>query len=255
MRHGDTAGAFALSERGRARGLATLLQERTMDIREGVDATLLSRERDLARAMDARQQRLAQILSGQPTAAREAAARADLNRVVTQYHDIEAEIRRNNPRYSALVAPRTLSAAEVQMELLDSDTALMEYWLGSERSYAWLVTQTSIEGYALQERAAIESVARRAYTALDARNVERSESLPERAHRVQEADRAFENLSGELSRILLGPIKGLGRWHRLWVVSNGALEYLPFAALPIPGTRTFGDDARDRAAAVGVDHG
>ncbi len=238
MRHRDTAGAFALSERGRARGLATLLQESAMDIREGVDTTLLGRERDLARAMDARQQRLAQLLSGQHTAAREAAARADLNRVVTQYHDIEAEIRRNNPRYSALVAPRTLSAAEVQKELLDPDTALIEYWLGSEHSYAWLVTQTIHR----RVRAAGAGGHRecRATCLCGARRAQRgARANPCRSGRIvcRRRTRTFENLSGELSRILLGPIKGLGRWRSLWVVSDGALEYLPFAALPIPGTR------------------
>jgi CHAT domain-containing protein/Flp pilus assembly protein TadD len=238
MRKGDAAGAFALSERGRARGLAVLLEEREMDIREGVDAALLSRERDLSRSMDAKQGLLEEVLAGPHTAARESEARATVNRAVKQYEDVEAEIRTRSPRFSALVEPRTLSAEEVQRDLLDSETALVEYWLGAERSYAWLVTKTSVAGFELAGRARIEDVARRAYAALDARNDEREETIEERARRVREADREFENLSAELSGMLLGPVKGLAGVRKIWVVSDGALEYLPFAALPIPGTRT-----------------
>lgn len=238
MQAGDTAGAFELSERARARGLATLLREPAVNIREGVDPALLAKERDLESSMDRKQERLAQMLAGAHDAAREKTARAELDRVVSQYRDLEVQIRKSSPRYASLIAPRTLSVAETQAELPDAATGLIEFWLGEEHSYAWLVTTKSIEGFQLPARESIEALAKRAYAAVDARNDDREESSTARTQRIAEADREFEQTMVELSRILLGPIHGLSSLHRLWVVSDGALEYLPIAALPVPGTHS-----------------
>ena len=237
MQSGDTSGAFELSERARARGLATLLREPTVNVREGAAIALVTRERDLESSMDGKQERLTHMLAGPHDASRAAEARAELDRVVTQYRDVQAEIRKNSPRYAALIAPRTLSAAETQAELRDPETALVEYWLGSEHSYVWLVTKNAVQGFVLPARDAIETVARRAYAALDARNVDREESLAVRKQRVSDADRAFAQSAKALSKMLIGPIHGLAGIRRLWVVSDGALEYLPFAALPSPDTQ------------------
>src|SRR5207249_204533 len=38
-----------------------------------------------------------------------------------------------------------------------------------------------------------------------------------------------------LSQIILGPIAGLLGKKRLLIVSDGALQYVPFASLPVPG--------------------
>jgi CHAT domain-containing protein/Tfp pilus assembly protein PilF len=242
MQAGDTAGAFALSERARARGLATLLREPAVNIREGADPALLERERDLEASMDGKQQRLAQILARPHAAAAETQARANLDRIVELYRNAAADIRKNSPRYAALVDPRALSAPEVQAELHDSGTALVEYWLGAEHSYGWLITKSAVAGFELPGREAIENIARRAYAAADARNVDRTESLAQRKQRISAADAEFTRSMTQLSAILLGPIERrsarLSAIRRLWVVSDGALEYLPFAALPVPGTRT-----------------
>jgi CHAT domain-containing protein len=237
MQSGDPSGAFELSERARARGLATLLREPAVNVREGAAIALVTRERDLESSMDGKQERLTRMLAGPHDASKTAEARAELDRVVTQYRDVQAEIRKNSPRYAALIAPRTLSAAETQAELRDPETALVEYWLGSEHSYVWLVTKNAVQGFVLPAHDAIETVARRAYAALDARNVEREETLGARKQRVSDADHDFAQLAEALSKMLIGPIHGLAGIRRLWVVSDGALEYLPFAALPAPDTQ------------------
>jgi hypothetical protein len=79
---------------------------------------------------------------------------------------VEAKIRRTSPRYAALLETHTLSLADVQSELKDSQTALAE-----GRSYGWLITMTACQGFELPARREIEALARRAYSALTARNL------------------------------------------------------------------------------------
>ncbi len=71
--------------------------------------------------------------------------------------------------------------------------------------------------------------------------------------RVSASDREFVQVSAGLSRMLLGKMTGLSAARRLWVVSDGALEYLPFAALPAPGSTTLLVALQDRPPAFGLD--
>jgi CHAT domain-containing protein len=238
MQMHETGEALELSERARARELVDLIRGARLDIRQGADPRLLDRERRVQELLDAKHDRLMRMLEASHAPALEAQARKEIDELLQQYRDTEDEIRRQSPRYGALIEPRVFSLGDLQAELPGPDTALIEFWLGQERSYAWLVTKKSVEGFELPTRDAIESAARRAYASLDARNVEREESLAARKQRVSEADREFAQSAAELSKMLLGPIQGISGMRRLWVVSDGALEYLPFAALPMPGAQT-----------------
>jgi hypothetical protein len=52
-----------------------------------------------------------------------------------------------------------ISLGEIQRRL-DPDILLLEYSLGSERSFLWAVTQTTLSSFELPKRAEIESKAR-----------------------------------------------------------------------------------------------
>ena len=58
-----------------------------------------------------------------------------------RYNQIQSEIRSKSPRYAALVRPQPLSLKEIQKQVLDRDTLLLEYGLGEARSYLWAVSQ------------------------------------------------------------------------------------------------------------------
>jgi CHAT domain-containing protein len=236
MRRHSEPQALELSERARARGLVDLIRQARLDIRAGVDPGLLARERQVQDLIDGRHERLTRLLASQHTRAQETEARAELDGFLEKYRDIEAEIRAASPRYAALVQPTALPTSAIQ-KLLDSDTALVEFWLGEERSYAWLITRDGCKGFGLPARAEIEALARRAYQALNARNQNAKETVEQQERRWKTADAEFASLSAELSEKLLRPVIRNLRVHNLWVVSDGAIEYLPLAALPVPGTK------------------
>jgi CHAT domain-containing protein len=235
MRLHDSAKAFELSERARARTLVDMIRGARLDIREGADPALLDRERSIQESLNEKQERLAGLLASSRNAGAIAPAKSEIADLLEKYQTLEAEIRTTSPRYAALVQPRALSLEGVQ-GLLDPQTALIEFWLGEEHSYGWLITRTDCRGIELPPAQEIEALARRGYAALTARNLIRDETPEQTQARASASDREFVQISSQLSRMLLTPMKGLSSSRRLWVVSDGALEYLPFAALPAPGS-------------------
>jgi CHAT domain-containing protein/Flp pilus assembly protein TadD len=240
MQLGRTSKAFEISERARARGLLDLVTEARLDVRQGVDPALLARERRVQELLDAKHDRLMRLLASTHSAAREAAERREIDELLERYQAVEAEIRIKSPQYAALTQPQPLSLSEVQALLPDSGTSLIEFWLGEKRSYVWMVSKTECHGYPLAGRAAIETLARHAYEALNARNENndgRQETLAQREPRVKAAGAEFTRTAALLSSQLFGALGQGLKAHRLWIVADGALAYLPFAALPGPGSR------------------
>ena len=212
MRQHLDAKAFEASERARARSLLELLSESQADIREGVDPSLLAQERSLQANLRAK--------SEQRIRTQNASLEKDIDSLTAQYHEVEAKIRSVSPRYAALTQPQPLSLAEIQKQLLDPDTLLLEYALGEERSFLWAVTPDSFKTYELPSRSKLEAVARQSYEDLSSRQ------------RTPHAGTVDPTLT--LSHMLLTPVAAeLGK-KRLVIVCDGALQYIPFAALPNP---------------------
>jgi CHAT domain-containing protein len=211
MAGGHAAEALAMSEQARARGLLDLLAAAHADLRQGVDPALLHREEELRAQINAADRRRR---SGTGT-------EADLRRLLDQLDRAQAAIRRASPRYAALTQPRPLSLREIQRQVLDGDTLLLEYALGREKSFLWAVTPETLDSFELPPRAEIEEAVRSAIALLTA---------PDRTL----ARRPTETALVELSRTLLGPAAGLLQSKRLVIAGDGALLYLPFAALPVP---------------------
>ena len=215
--------ALAVSERARARSLLELLTEARADIRQGVDSSLLERERSLRQRFAARAAAQVNLLNRKHTPEEAEAAAKEIASITAEYEQVEAQIRARSPRYAALTQPQPLGLTEIQQQALDEDTLLLEYALGEQRSYLWLVSQRSIDSYELPPRAEIEAAARRVY-----------ELLTVRPKRWSPPDPQFIAQAKTLSGMLLGPVAPRLGGKRLVVVAPGALSYLPFAALPAP---------------------
>jgi CHAT domain-containing protein len=225
--------ALKASESARARGLLELLVESGAEIREGASAELLALERTLQRQLNAKA--AARTKAGDQLQA--ASFDKEISQLTARYHEVEAQIRATSPRYAALTQPQPLSAAEIQ-QLLDEDSVLLEYSLGEEQSWLWVLTPGTITSHPLPPRAEIESAAARVYHLLTTRQPKAGLTEAEQTARIKEADARFQVEAASLSRTLLGQIAGPLRTQlqgkRLLIVASGGLEYLPFAALPLP---------------------
>lgn len=227
--------AFEVNERGRARSMLEALAESRAGIRQGVDQSLLRRESQLQRQLNATVERRIQLAGAKASSVEMAAIERELGELTTAYQQVQGEIRNSSPRYSALVQPTPLTLKKIQLQVLDNDTALLAFALGEERSFAWLVTTDSIRSFELEARAAIESAARRLHTHLTARNQPQKDETPsQRRVRIASEDAQYLNVSRELSTKVLGEVAKHLKHQRLVIVADGALQYVPFAALPIP---------------------
>ena len=238
---GFEAAALQTSERVHARGLLESLAEAHADIRQGVDAQLMERKRALQRRLNAQAERQMLLLSGKHSEEQAVAAGKELEALTAEYQTLRAQIRARSPRYDALTQPVPLNLTEIQQQALDADTLLLEYALGEERSFLWAVTQTSISAYELPNRTEINAAAERAYQLLSTSGQRTVEFEAKKA-------------AAELSRIALGPVTsqlGQSNLKRLVIVSDGALQYVPFGALPNPASHGA---APDKARPMIVSH-
>jgi tetratricopeptide (TPR) repeat protein len=241
MHKQDPAAAFdtvalTASERARARSLLELLTESRIDIRQGVDSSLLERERYLQQLLNAKASAQFALLIRKHTPTQAEAAAKEIAAITTDYEELRARIRARNPRYAALTQPQPLSLAEIQRRVLDPDTLLLEYTLGDNASYLFVVSPTSIASHQLPKRAEIEAATRRVRELLTAPQPQPGDTEAKYQARIKEARESYWSQASVLSRMLLGPAASQLGEKRLLIVADGALQYLPFGALPAPET-------------------
>ncbi|HSK80218.1 MAG TPA: CHAT domain-containing tetratricopeptide repeat protein, partial [Thermoanaerobaculia bacterium] len=233
---GYLAKALQISERARARSLLEILSESGVDIRQGANPALLEREHNLRAELGQREMHRLSVLSSEDPE-RLAEAERRIEETLEKYRAVQEDLRASSPRYAALTQPRPLDLREIRTQVLDGQAILLEYSLGRERSYVWAVTPDSIQGFELPGRVRIEEAVSTYYGMLTARNQHLpSESVPVYRRRVTEADAQVRKAAEELSKLILAPVEGLLGNGPVLVVADGALQYVPFAALPLPSS-------------------
>ena len=233
--------AFRINEQSRARSLLDMLAETNAVITEGVPADLLKRKQE---NLD-RQQDIADILTGVNISTEEIKKKpseldAELEKLQTEYEEIENQIRTASPRYATLTANKPLTLAEVQQNVLDDQTVLVEYALQPDESYLFVASKSAVNLIKLPARDNVEKLA------MDLR----AQLIPSKLQRrivgidVAEANRGlgiataapeelapFVSASNALYKVVLEPAAGMIGEKRLIVVADGALNYIPFEAL------------------------
>jgi CHAT domain-containing protein/Flp pilus assembly protein TadD len=237
---GYAAKALLASESARARSLIDMLTEAGADIRQGVDPALLERKRELQGLLRSQAEYQLEIsISGKNQAESSEAAR-QIDQLRTEYQELEAKLRNQNPRFLTLTQPAPLSLEQIQAELRDGNTILLEYALGDERSYLWAVTSESLRTYELPSRATLDGAAREVYKLLTARQAIGEKIDAGYQANVEESDRLYHEKALGLSQILLGPVAEQLGTKTLVVVTEGVLQYIPFDALPTPQKQIVG---------------
>lgn len=220
--------ALALVERGRARGLVDLLRSVGQAPSGQAEDALARRRAQLEARLDALGRRRAALGERSEVGERQALDAA-LAEAELALDTLAGELARATPRALDRASPRALDAEAIQA-LLDDDTLLLVYALGTHQSTLLAVTRTRIEAHALIAGAELEAATRATLAAW---------RQPDPGARDDD-----ERLGAELSRLLLGPLAGQLGTRRLVIVPDGALHALPFAALPEPMPAATGAGAR-----------
>ncbi|GBC82914.1 Regulatory protein AfsR [bacterium HR10] len=224
---GHDRAAFEASERSRARSLLELLTEARMDVRQGIAPELRERERAVHARIAGIQSQLLRVMSrAKPNPAEVAALEEALKRADAEREQVELEIRRKHPRYAALQYPTPVGVAAVQ-EVLDEQTALLEYVLTRESALLFIVTRADFRVLRLGASPA---------------------TIRERVEKLRAAIAegpqwtAFSNYvlnARWLYQDLIQPVeKWLAGKRELIIVPDGVLHYLPFEVLLTKGELT-----------------
>jgi CHAT domain-containing protein len=238
--------AFGIVEQSRARALLDMLGEGSTNITAGVPSDLIQKRKQ----NQERQQEIAQILLG-VVVTPDAAAKTneeletELNQLQTEFDSIENQIRAVSPRYASLTLPQPLTLSEVQQQVLDAKTVLLEYSLGEKNSYLWAITQGGVSLFKLPARQAIDQAAidlraelipaklRTPIVGINGAGesqVKRSLDLSE-SGAPSEGVARFISASNGLYKLVVEPAAALIGEKRVVVVADGALNYVPFEAL------------------------
>ena len=219
--------ALEASERARARGLLDLLAEAGIDIKRGIDPALKRREQDLdARVSQIQSQAIR--LRSQTDADRNLIAKLEeeLKQAEDERQRLESEIRQKHYKYAEIHYPSPLRVEAIQ-RMLDEQTALLEYTLGAEGSYLFVVSRDSIHSYRLPQASEINPLVE---------DVRRALSHPGRrsiGRYVRAARQLYEALIAPAAAVLSDK-------KRLLIAPDRALYYLPFEILLDDMPRTGG---------------
>jgi len=204
--------AFDVSERSRARRLLDLLAApsppSTGEPRgAGTPA---------AQALNVAEERLAALRSAEAAPAVIERAEREVRKAVLDLRREESPAAAADPAFGGT----PLSFHEIQ-SWIAADTALLEFDLGDDTSYLWIVSRRSVAVHRLPRQKEVEDLARKALAVLSAPGV------------AAESVQGRETLLAA-SRLLLGEARrelGARRW---LLVMDGALHALPLGALPDP---------------------
>ena len=131
-----------------------------------------------------------------------------------------------------------------------------QFALGKKRSWLWAITPDTITSIALPPRAEIETSARKIYELLTVPSTEeRHDRVTATSSHRRGRCKIPNRGGGDEPYVVRGRRFHCGEWKgkRLAIVASGALEYAPFAVLPLPETegRREGEDGRRGDGATG----
>jgi CHAT domain-containing protein/Tfp pilus assembly protein PilF len=216
-------------ERARARAMLDMLAEKTFSSRNKEESELLNQERTLRKRIEETstgQEKISferpQEAEGEiPEVQESEKSISELERLQAQHRSILEKIEKMNPELASLVSINPLKANEIQM-LLDGETVLIEYFIGMENRFIFVVTKEKIMAMPLE----IDS--RKLFQKIREFRARAVEGItPDRL-----LSRVYERPLLELYEILIKPIeKEIFGKKNLIIVSHGMLHYLPFQAL------------------------
>ncbi|MFL6215865.1 MAG: CHAT domain-containing protein, partial [Blastocatellia bacterium] len=231
---GFAAEALVVSEQARARSLLESLLQGKIEPRAGELPDLFPREQELLQALDEKAEYQARLLAGKHTEEEAERVAAEIRALMMEYQDIRNRLREQNPRAATLTQPGQLRPEDLQSIVSDRETLLLEFALGDERSYLWVVSSDGIESHELPGRSVIEALARRVYDLLTVRQAVIESPTLDDEEAIREADAEYWRQAAALSQALLGSVADQLGSKRLLIVSDGFLQFIPFDALPTP---------------------
>jgi CHAT domain-containing protein len=214
--------AFEISESARARSLAEFLRSTDTNLLTRWDPALANQEKSLRHLIRAKKDFRVTLISKEDKKAELEKLDSELAQLDEQYKSLSATISQRYPAYDQITQPRGWDLARIQNEVInDDDTILLEYILGTDKSYVWAITRNSFNSHEITGE-----VAKAAETVYNL-----SKEPAKDGNQLTQAAQT-------LSQMVLSPVAGQLNKRRLIVIADGALNYIPFQMLPSPSSNS-----------------
>jgi CHAT domain-containing protein/tetratricopeptide (TPR) repeat protein len=238
------AEGFRIVEQGRARSLLDVLADGHAVISAGVPPDLIKRRSEnLANQQLIGAQLTGVSLAGETPKQTVTEMEAELERLAAEFESLENQIRAASPRLKSLVHTRALTLEEVQRRVLDDETALLEYSLGEQSSYLWVITRQNAAVFKLPAGSTVDQLAmdfraqlipprlQRRNLGIDVPTADQQRGLGLSTAAPSADSAAFARASHALYKVALAPAAAIIGNRRLVIVADGALNFVPFEAL------------------------
>lgn len=217
---GRPGAALDVAERYRARAFLDVLTASRFDLRAELTPAQQQREDLIFDRISTIQK---ELLEERTSSDRQQQLKSELSRVEDEFETLRLALRRENPRYASLEPSAPLSVEQVQKELLDHDTVLVEYLLGEKHSFVWAVSQKKLSVALLPARKEIES---------QVDDYRRTLTRKVSSLTIERDLTAFWSASRKLYSNLIQPLEAaISSSRKLLIVPDGVLSYLPFETL------------------------
>ncbi len=228
----DALGALAIAEGSRGRALEDFRRRST------ADSVAQSKENERRRELFEQLAGVRQQLETLSSTVAADDARLSILRVEAARLRREIDLSGGLPASSRLHAEDLMPALRARIDAIPKDSAVVEYWIGKEEAFAWLLTRGRVQLVDLGPASRVDAAARRMHDAM--RNWLNG-TLDERIARAT-----------ELHQLIIAPLPpDLSRARTVFFIPDGALHAVPFAALAYGGRArpNFFIDSHDVAVA------
>ena len=214
------ARAFQFSENSKASVLAESLRDVKIKALGGVNDSLLQEEYRLKQQITAVRLRL---VESQDSAQNET-YRQQLNDLEIALARTIKHLQDDEYYYQRKYQPDTLNIAALQRSLLRDDEALLEYFMGQQQVYLFLMTSDDLRVVSVDRTAELDSA---------------WQQTRKNLYAFKPGQGDDEVSLATLYQFLIAPVAdGIADVSRLTIVPDGPLYYLPFDLLSVDGRRT-----------------
>ncbi|MBF2046123.1 MAG: CHAT domain-containing protein [Elainella sp. C42_A2020_010] len=138
--------------------------------------------------------------------------------------------------FSYIDSTSPLNFSEIQQDVLDDDTVLLQYAIGEQQSYLWVVPhQGEMTTFTLPGRKVIEPAAKKFLSEVERSGI-RPGSEPEEVKFTGDQLYSLIFQDAKTQQSIMTQLQGK---KRILIAADGILHTIPFAALPLPTTERY----------------
>jgi CHAT domain-containing protein len=228
MELGRKTEAFELSERARARAFLDQVGNLRLNPRAGADGELIRQEQKLRDMIGQTEQALRRAKVKPLLTASDNeqinALEQKVNALYLQYRSLVDNLEASQPEYASLLTVKTLKLNEIQKKLPDEKSILLSYYVMPEKVLVFIIGQKEFQAVDLCPAPGEQCV-----------NQDKLKALVNSSVGLRDFGDLQKGHPESLQRLynwLIKPIRPqLKNESKIGVIPNGALNYVPFAAL------------------------